>query len=149
MSVSEDIDRALMAKLSSDAQLLALCPDNVWWDISPQGATRWVKVSLTSPRDEAVFGGRAFEDIVYLVVAVILTTAGSNANATAAQAAERIEELLDEQVLTVSGYTHMAMFRDPELPRVRVTERDGQNVSLLWYQRGIYVRVQQALVPSL
>jgi len=141
MPDSSDIDQALITTLGSDATLLSLCPNGVYWDVSPQGSTRWVRVALIQPRDEWVFGGRAIEDNVYQVNAVMLSSANGNIKAAAA----RIEALLDQQTLTVSGYTCMAMFRDEELPRIRQTERDAENPDLLWFHRGIYLRVQMTL----
>ena len=94
-------------------------------------------VSFVDENDEAVFGGRAIEDGLYLVKAVSLSTAGVNMQAAAA----RIDTLLDEQTLTVSGYTHMAMFRES---RVRITEVDDEDASIRWFHRGGRYRVQQS-----
>ena len=139
MSDSSDIDAALVVKLASDAALLALCPNGVYVDEAPSGATRFVIVSLVDEADEAVFGGRAIEDALYLVEARMLSTiAGANIKAAAA----RIDALLEDQPLTVAGYTGMAVFRES---RLRTTEVDDQDSTLRWYRRGGHYRVQMSL----
>lgn len=142
---SSDIDNALVAKLGADSTLLSLCPNGVFWDEAPPGSTRFVIVSLIDELDEAVFGGRAFEDALYLVEARMLSTAGGNINAAAA----RIDVLLDDQPLTigspaaqVTGYQHMATFRES---RVRLTEVDEIDPSIRWLRRGGNYRCQMAL----
>src|SRR4051812_19382441 len=96
-SDSSDIDNALIAKLGADSALLALMPNGVYYDEAPQGSTRFVIVSLVIEQDEAMFGGRAFEDALYLVKAVSLSTAGGNVK----DAAARIDALLENGTLLV------------------------------------------------
>ena len=135
---SSDIDNALIAKLGADSTLLALCPNGVYWDEAPPGATRFVIVSLAEEADEAVFGGRAFEDALYSVEARMLSTAGGDIKAAAA----RIDALLDEQTLTATGYTWMTMHREG---RIRQTEVDEVDPAIRWYRRGGNYRVEMAL----
>lgn len=142
MSDSSDIDQALIALLGSDETLLSYMPNGVYWDEAPPGSTRFVIVSLVDTVDEAVFGGRAFEDTLYLVKAVGLSTTSPNMKAAAA----RIDTVLDEQTLTANGYVHMTMFREG---RIRLTEVDDLDADIRWQHRGAYYRVQQALVPAL
>jgi len=139
MSVdSSDIENAVIAKLAADATLTALMPDGVYFDVAPPGLTRFVVVSLVDPHDELVFAGRAIEDVLLLVKAVALSTVSANIKAAAA----RIDALLDPQppaapaTLTVAGYHLMALYRDPDLPRVRITEDDGEDPSIRWQHRG-------------
>ncbi len=138
MADSSLIDNALVAKLGADTTLLAICTNGVYWDEAPPGSTKFVIVSLVDEIDEPVFGGRAYEDALYLVKAVSLSTAGANMQAAAA----RIETLLNDQTLTVSGYTHMVMHRES---RVRLTEVDEVDASIRWFHRGGHYRVQQAI----
>ena len=51
MADTSDIAAALIAKLGSDSALLALCPNGVYWDQAPPGATRFVIVSLRHGED--------------------------------------------------------------------------------------------------
>jgi hypothetical protein len=141
MADSSLIDNALMAKLGADATLLSYCPNGVYWDLGPDGMTRFVVVSLVEPRDEEVFGATAFEDTVYSVKAVMR----KDANGNIAAAAARIHDLLHDQTLTVSGYTHMVMYRNEEPSRIRITERDDVDGSIIWYHRGGFYRVQQSI----
>lgn len=137
MPDSSAIDNALVAKLGADATLLSYCTNGVYWDEAPPNSTKFVIVSLAEQSDEAKFGGRAYEDALYLVKAVALSTANANMQAAAA----RIDALLEDQTLTVSGYTHMVMHRES---RVRITEVDDEDASIRWLHRGGYYRVQQA-----
>ena len=135
MPDSSLIDAAILAKLVNDATLSALLPDGVWMDEAKQGAQRFVIVSLIQEFDEGEFGGRAFEDALYLVKAVALATTGADVKTAAA----RIDTLLEDQPLTATGYTWMATFREE---RVRFTEVDGVDPSIRWQHRGGRYRVQ-------
>lgn len=138
MPDSSTIDQAIAAKLLGDSTLQGLLPDGVWFDEAKQGATRFVVVSLIIEADEPAFGGRAFEDALYLVKAVVLASTGVNI----AQAAARIDALLEDQPLTASGYTWMTVFREE---RIRTTEVDEFNRDLRWLHRGGRYRVQMSV----
>lgn len=118
-----------MAKLSTDGALTALATDGVYMDEAPSGKTKFVIVSLVDETDEAAFSGRAFEDALYQVVYRERSTSGVNAKAAAA----RIDALLDNQPLTVTGYTLMTMRREK---RIRMTEVDEIDPALRWQHRG-------------
>jgi len=139
MADSANIDQALLAKLGSDVTLLGLCPNGVYPDEAPPNMTRFVIVSLVDESDEATFGGRAFEDALYLVEARIRSdVAGADPKAAAA----RIDALLQDQPLTVAGYTWMTMHREA---RVRLTEVDDIDPSMRWYRRGGRYRLQMSV----
>jgi hypothetical protein len=138
MPDSSAIDNALIAKLGADATLLSYMTNGVYWDEAPQGSTKFVIVSMVDQIDEPQFQGRAYEDALYLVKAVALSTAGANIQAAAA----RIDTLLEDQTLTVAGYTHMVMHREA---RVRLTEVDDLDASIRWFHRGGHYRVQQSI----
>jgi hypothetical protein len=132
------IDAALVGLLLADSTLAALVPDGVFMDEGPDGAQRFIVIELADEDDLATFGkGRTIEDALYQVKAVVLSTAGS-----ARAAAARIDVLLEDQVLTVAGYTPMTMHREK---RLRVKEVDEQDASIRWDQRGGWYRVQQAV----
>lgn len=135
---SSAIDAAVIALLQADATLSALVPDGVWMDEAAEGSKRFVVVALLDEVDVGQFGGRAYEDTLYVVKAVMLSTAGGNIR----QAAARIDELLEDQPLTVSGYGWMTMHREN---RVRLTEVDDVNAAIRWHHRGGHYRVQMAL----
>jgi hypothetical protein len=139
MPDSQDIDQALLAKLGADATLLALCPNGVYPDEAPPNMTRFVIVSLIEEADEGKFGGRAFEDALYLVEARMRSdVSGVNPKAAAA----RIDALLDDQPLTVAGYAWMTMHRES---RIRFTEVDEVDPKIRWYRRGGQYRIQMSL----
>jgi hypothetical protein len=130
MADTSDIASALIAKLGSDAELLSLCPNGVYWDEAPPGSTRFVIVAFINAIDRGVFGKRAIEEGIYLVEARMLSTVqGANIK----RAAARIDELLEDQPLTVAGYTWSTMHR---LEPVRMTEVDEVDPSIRWNRRG-------------
>lgn len=138
---SSEIDNALVAKLGADAQLLSYAINGVHMDEAPPKTTRFVIVSVIDAFDEGVFGGRAVEDVLYLVEYRELKQGTGQAKAAAA----RIDELLNEGELVVpAGYTFMAMFRDS---RTRHTETDEAEESIRWYRRGGRYRVQVSMPP--
>jgi len=141
---SSNIDAALVAMLGSDSTLLGYMPNGVFFDEAPPGAQRFVIVSLIDEVDEAVFGGRAIEDHLYLVKAVGLSTTAANLK----EAAARIDALLEDQPIglgspvSVEGYEWMTCHRER---RVRYTEVDEGDPSLRWRHRGGEYRVQMSL----
>jgi hypothetical protein len=136
------VEDALMELLRTDATLRGICPDGVWWDSSDVKSKRYVIVSLVDHSDVAAFSEdgqcRAWEDYLFLVKAVVLNSSGSSVGAAAA----RIDALLNDQPLTVTGFNSMAMFREN---RVRNTEQDGENTAIRWLHRGGRYRVQVSL----
>jgi hypothetical protein len=142
MADTSDIAAALIAKLGSDLELLALCPNGVYWDEAPPGSTRFVIVSFVTAVDLGVFQQRAIEDGLYFIEARMLSTVpGANIKAAAA----RIDALLEDAPLTVAGYTWMTTHREEP---TRMTEVDAVDTSIRWYRRGGRYRVQMALVGA-
>lgn len=137
MSDSSDIDNAVVAKLASDTTLLALMPDNVWFDEAPQNSKRFVKVTLIGSHDRRGLEERLIEEVIYAVIAVGLSSLNPNMKAAAA----RIDALLDDTTLTVPGYSTMAIHRFEDDPRIRTTEVDEVDSSIRWYHRGGHYRV--------
>jgi len=132
MADSSAIDNALVTKLGSDSALLTLCPNGAYMDEAPAGMTSFVIVSLADQADAQKFGGRAFEDALYQVEARIRSDVAT-ANAIARAAEVRIEALLEDQPLTVSGYAWMTTHRES---RIRLVEVDDADTSIRWYRRG-------------
>jgi len=145
MADSAAIDNALVAKLGADATLLGLMPNGVYMDVAPARMTRFVIVSLASPRDYRVFGARAIEEALYQIEARSFSGSGADAREAARLAAARIDALLDPPgstgaTLTATGYTLMAVYRNEEPSRIRFTER-GDDPTIEWYRYGAYYRV--------
>jgi hypothetical protein len=134
-SDSSAVDTALVALLIGDATLTGLAPDGVYFNVAKKSATRFVLVSQMAHADDYQFGGSAFESFDYLVKAVTgPTTTDLNTSAgTIGAAAARIHVLLQDQPLTVAGYSLMRMQRTE---RVRYTEADADNVDARWHHRG-------------
>ena len=136
---SGDIDAAVLAALQADATLAGYMPDGVWFDVAPTGAKRFVLVSLFDTVDVDVFGGRAIEEALYAVRAVALSSTSPNMKAAAA----RIDAVLADTTFPVTGFSLMASYRD-EPGRIRITEVDKVDASIMWFHRGAHYRVEVA-----
>jgi hypothetical protein len=135
MSDTSAILNALVAKLGSDPELLALVPDNVHEDMGPPYAKRFVVVSHIITTDQSVMHqGRVIEDGLYLVEARVLNGSGGDVRAAAA----RIDALLEDKALDVPGYRVTALFREEFL---RGTEIDEVDPTIIWKRRGGRYRV--------
>lgn len=121
--MSTAVDAALVAALQADATLLGLAPGGVYPDLAPeQVPTPYVIVALESHEDVQEHGSPAYEDMVYVVMAIDKATDAAAANAAYARA----DAVLTGSTLAVSGYTTMDLHR---VGRVRMAERDG---SAIW-----------------
>jgi hypothetical protein len=143
------IDRALLALLNGDTALRALVPGAYLEGDVPPHATRFVQVSLIdAPDDPNVFGGRAFEQPLYLVV--VVERESLTESSTIQAAAARIDRLLDPHpplttpptiALTVPGYGVLMMQREI---RVSYTRHDDVDLHLRWRYRGGHYRIMLA-----
>jgi hypothetical protein len=133
MPESAAIDEALIDLLNGDTELRATMPDGAFFDAAPPDKTRFVVVTLESHDDGSAFQMHAFEDLVYAVEAVALTTV-ANANRDVRTAAARIDTLLDHGALDAPGYELMVMQRTGD--RIRLTEVDDLDSTIRWYHRG-------------
>lgn len=136
MADSSAIDQALMDVLLNDADLRALLPDGVFWEeagaslLTGLKATRFAIVSLVDSHEAPRFGATAYEDTLYLVKAVVLSTiVGGNVQAAAA----RIQALLHYGRPTIPDYGLMVLRRES---RIRMTEVDDRDSAIRWYHRG-------------
>jgi len=141
MPESSDIDAALLAKLGSDATLLALMPNGVHRDFPTEKLTRFVVVSLVEHHDDRTFSGRASESALYLVKAVGLS-APNQPQPNMRDAAARIDALLEGGTLTVAGYELLAMYREE---RISTAEPDDLDPQVRWYHRGGQYRIVMGL----
>jgi hypothetical protein len=138
---SSDIDAAVIAVLQNDATLKSLMPDGVFFGLAGasfatgKNSTQFVLVSILANLDRAVFGGCAIESILYGVQAVSLSGDSKGA-------AKRIHELLEDQPLTVAGYTFMSCAREQ---RIREPERDDVDPTIVWQHRGGMYRVEMSV----
>jgi|SRR5262252_6740995 len=125
-----EVDRAVIGKLSADAELAGLLPSGVYWDLAPEGATAFVLVSLSTSRTlPELDDGDTFRQFVYLIKAV----AKGTSSAPTAAADARILALLDHAPLdlTAAGGELMIM---RWVDRVRYTELS--TASETWQHRG-------------
>lgn len=136
------VDDAIIAKLLNDSQLRSLCPDGVWSDQAGEGKERFIIVSLVEANDVPVFEGRAFEDSLYLIKAVI-----KNGKGDIKGACSRIDEILSGAdgrgaIIPVPNFGELSIAREA---RVRYTEVDEEEPTLRWLHRGGRYRVHAAL----
>lgn len=131
MSVADvaAVDAALVARLAGDAQLQALVPDGVYLGFAASGLTRFVLVEPITHDDTEGFRAPLYETFLYAVTARVRLTSGVDVDA----AAFRIHTLLQDQVLTVAGYTHMATLRSN---RIRYPEPGAQDNDIRWQVAG-------------
>ena len=73
---SAAIDSALVRVLLNDPELAGLLPDGVYFDQAPPGATRYALLALQDGNDIPQYGGRAYQDQLYTIKAVMLATLG-------------------------------------------------------------------------
>jgi len=109
--------------------LLTLMTDGVYMDRAPSGLTKFVLVSLVMHEDEPQFNGRMYEKALYLVKAVDRNLSGTRAKA----AALRIDAVLEDVPLTITGFDHMLTTREE---RIRYVETDEDNADSVWQHRG-------------
>lgn len=128
---ANEVDKAVIAKLSADATLAGLLPGGVFWDLAPAGSTQFVLVSLSDSRALPELRERdTFNQFIYLVKAV---AKGTNTAPTAA-ADKQIRALLDHGTLDLraAGGELMVM---RWLDRVRYTEQASASAET-WQHRG-------------
>jgi hypothetical protein len=133
------IDAAIVNVLYQDTTLKTLVPDGVYMDEAPPNAQRFVIVALADALDSPTSdAGRALEEKTYTVVAKMLSTAGGDIKTAAA----RIDAVLEDAALTVTGYADVRVRR--ERP-IRDTDVDDVDPSLRWFHRGGEYRVHAAI----
>jgi hypothetical protein len=128
MSDETALDQALLALLDGDATLTALLPDGVHFDVATPNATKFAVITLVDHLDVYQFDAVSHEQAGYLVLAVTQDTSGD----TAAAAAARIHELLQDGALAVAGVEVMRMKRRGRYRRTVPDETSDQR----WQQRG-------------
>lgn len=129
MADSAALDAAVISLLLNDTTLQGLLPDGVYFDFAAPGAQRYTLVTITAAPDTSMFGSRACEGPVYLVLAVVLSVTGGNIQAAAA----RIDALLDGATVSATGYKPATLRR---LSRVRHSDPDSADASHRWQTRG-------------
>ena len=131
---TSEVDAAIIAYLSADAELMALLPDGVYWDLSTLGTTQYVLVSQLVHEDvDTLDSGAAWERITYLVKGVTQGSSGT----TVKEAAHRIYELLQHGTFAIDGFA-LVLCRRAE--RVRYVEVE-ETTDTRWQHRGGHYEV--------
>jgi len=138
---SGEIDNAVIDALNADAELRALAPDGVYFGAAPPGRESFVIVSLVEGLSLAQMGAtterRAAEQVQYIVKVVLL----NGEDADARKAGARIDAVLEDQTIPIDGYTCLSIVRTD---RIRDSEPDAAEPSIVWKHRGGYYRITAA-----
>lgn len=117
---------ALYGKLAADTTLTAMLSGGtaspaIFRDPAPQGATApFVVFSFASEVDDYTLGGRAFEDAIYTVKAIDKAPSAARAGTIAA----RIDAVLTDGTLSVSGHTHLYTRRQSSIEYPEIDQGD-------------------------
>jgi hypothetical protein len=130
---SGNVDLALVGKLAGDATLTTLAPGGVWREVAPQGvAEPYVVVQLMGHQDTYELNrAQAFEDCTYMVKAVQQANSGAAVQAVA----DRVQALLQNGTLTITGYRLVTMMR---LERIAYVEIDEDRDRRYQHRGGLY-----------
>jgi len=142
ISDSSELDAAVINLLSGDSTLAGLLADGVYFDVAPPNAKQFAVVSIIDELDDDDFQGRAFEDVLYLIKVVELSTVPVK---NIKPAAARIDQLLHRAMFTATGYGSITGRREQ---RVRLTEVDDVDKSIRWLHRGGQYRLMATLLPA-
>ena len=117
---SQAIDTALIAKLAGDATLTGLAPGGVFREVAPQGVDEpFIIVQQMTHEDQYLLRRQAaFESVLYLVKVVQQSMSASGVQA----AADRIQALLQNGSLTITGYTLTLLQREERIATVEIDE---------------------------
>lgn len=117
---SANVDAALISKLAGDATLTTLAPGGVYREVAPLGvAEPYVIVQLMNHDDQYLLNtAQAFEAGTYMVKAVQASTSGSAAQA----AADRIQALLHNGSLTITGFRLINLARQERIAYVEIDD---------------------------
>jgi hypothetical protein len=141
-SDSSDLDAALIELLQTDTTLAALLVDGIYFDVAPPNATQFGIISVLDEVDVDDLQDRAYEDVLYLVKAVELSTVPTP---NIKPAAARIDALLNNAVFVATGFGEVTVGREQ---RLRTTEVDDVDKSIRWKHRGGRYRAMATLTPS-
>lgn len=130
MADPSKIDEAVVAKLETSDDLREIFTDGVFFDVAPNGATKFVLVSLVIAEDEDVMGevDAGIQKNLYLVKAVDKSPSDANAKT----GARLIHALLQKTSLVIDGYDHMVTKR---VERIRASEVDDDS-DVRWQHQG-------------
>jgi len=141
-SDSSDLDAALIELLQADSTLTGLLADGIYFDVAPPNAQQFAIVSVLDEVDEDDFQDRVFENVLYLVKAVELSTVPTR---NIKPAAARIDALLNNARFVTTGFGEVTVGREQ---RLRTTEVDDVDKSIRWSHRGGRYRALATLTPS-
>ena len=134
MPDSAAVDTVIIGALYSDATLMALLPDGVFFGVAPQSKTKVAVVMLPTHVDTWIFQGTGFEESTYMIKALVRDNSVTTANAAAA----RIDALMQTLPSPVGYRIALSTRRE----RIAYTEPDPDNPDQMWQHRGGLYDVQ-------
>lgn len=119
----EAVATAIVAKLGGDSNLTAtLGVTGVFYDVAPdEQPYPFITIGLVTAPDEYTFGGRAWQPGRWQVRAWDQDTSARRA----ARIMARVDALLTDQALTVSGFAVMVVRREETLPPMTEIDSAG------------------------
>lgn len=145
------ISAAVCARLAGDATLAALMSGGVWLNRAPAGLIRYVLVTFAQGTDDrfATFGApgdrRGIEEDVYAIRACELNQPNVISPTATKNAAARIDALLEDQPLTITGYVCGEIRR---LRPIEFADVDSVDKSITWQYRGGEYRIRATPLPA-
>lgn len=128
MADSSEVDGAIVTLLQNDAQLKAILPSGIFFDVATQDAKKYAVITLMNHDDTYVFQEVGFEIFTYFIKAVTLGESGLEVK----NASQRIYTVLQSATLVVPGYVQMRIERTKYRRWSEVDSVTGAR----WQQRG-------------
>lgn len=112
MADPTQVRAGLIAKLEASDDLMDAFPDGVWFGVAPREMTKFILVSTVIAEDERFFNATDGDlRFLFLVKAVEKTEDSTNVDAGAVL----IHAALQDQPLTITGYTHQSTKREEHI----------------------------------
>lgn len=144
-----DLNTALYARMDGDTGtggVRTLAPGGIHYGVAPQDkATPYVIFQKQAGTQEYTFGMRAFDHLLYLVKAVAADSASEGGRKTAGTIAERIDALLTDGVLFVTGKIVLAIRKMSDVDYIDRDPATGK----AFYHVGCLFRIEVADADSL
>jgi len=127
-----NVDGAVLARLQSDAPLMAIATDGVWYGNGANAhATRFVTVTRIDGHTEWEFGDEAWIELPYQIRCVIQSSSATQAN----DAAARIHAVLNRQEAAITATGFLTMCCALDFP-IRYDQLDTANPDIRWQHAG-------------
>lgn len=141
MSDPAEVIKAVVAKLDADATLLALVPAGAYRNVAPAEVQKAVIVELVIHQDVYAMRSVAYDKTFVRVKAVERSKSTTGVDAAAA----RIQDVLQDQALTITGYRHRSTRRMEHIAEVETDDDDPEEH---WQMAGGIYEIWAVPTPS-